>query len=1479
MLFICSTMMWTLLAIFCLVVQARADGWDDFTNNLATDLAPLIALFGEQVTKQFLSESTSSVDNIIFAVAPLGILTAVVSVIRVLGSASLRAFVGRTQEGRGAAEAELCSSTSSDVCELWNNGGITRVFGRPKILEFIFDQEAEKNQETNLVFYESFSDGKEVDCPTAGIYKPKDYYSRVKCVDQHRPLDIEKGGKKTTQCGFAPNPNLSLNVGIRKLHRYYLWGAAVFGCLLQASVLGYGAWAVYIEGLWKEGQSATYLYFWLTVTGTHLLVVGMFLCARLIELSTKESDFPLSKRIFWLQPGNQSVGDQAFEAFAYSTQELQIYTTSWRDGEEVPWEKTLLVWVAISTSMVGFILQFTGLRGLHSSVTLYQFAATLIMALIRSLLRSRRLGEDKNLLRDPKVPVEVEEHELDWQTFSLLRKATSNNASDDEPCWSISENLPEIEGPKNELVELLKTDCNACLKVNKDGNAAWVTRLEIQNSPKSRDEQDGQCANALVKWIARVEAYKSANTSQDRSPNLAKKLLCYRSRLSYLTNDDAPTISQRWGSAVREQAVKLQAAIQSVANYAFSDACQAKLDADWETTAAFCWALNCYTHYRATGDPALPVYLMVRRARGQWRVEICQLEAVLGLWIWSIKVEVEKWKEGEGRIEAKDRKTETDIDLILSRKIFIVVSNSNEQKQAERELNFWVLREIRQPVYNNLDEYGPVGSETSKQGLNPFSSLSLPVTRKLLFRSAPQQQQEKRLLSIQTENSMLVMAAQDIFASLIDALASVTNRLKGVNIVQSLRIDAVAEEVISTSKARPFLGLAHNHTERLVDLFTQAGLGAREDALMSVIPSFRSRSLLPSLVEEYKQLKSLARKLRGEERWEQAQNLLMALYDEDVNHSSEEHKPCRLEEILGELCELHRKAMRSEEPSHRRFGYLGVCELLKNEHAKTKTIEEIKQNYSWVALELAKLHNDDLDTAYVKLQAWAKENEGLSKPEMTLQEAMELKSTYPIGLVMAERFKKEIEDYSSKRPLLFWAAQKGCKELVEDLLDTGLNANIADEQHRTPLSYACEKGYKDISKQLLEASATLIADKDGLTPFTWAVKKGHTDVVQLFMDMNIDFDLRDGDYRTPLSWAARGGHGAVVKLLLEKAADVDSKDRSGRTPLSWAATEGHETVVKLLLKKAADVNSKDSGGRTPLSWAARNGHEAIVKLLLEKAANVNSEDRGGRTPLSWATGNGHEAVVKLLLEKGGEVDFRDGNGRTPLLWAAENGHEVVVKLLLEKAAKVDFKDRRGRTPLSWAAGNGWEAVVKLLLEKAADVNFMDSDGQTPLSWAVRSRRIAVMKLLLEKAAEVDFKGSDSRTLLSLAMDLSKEAVVKLLLEKGGEVDFRDGNDRTPLSRAAEKGWEAVVKLLLEKAADVNSKDRHGRTPLSWAAGNGREAVVKLLLEKAADVNSEDGSGLTPLSLARGNGNEAVVKLLLEKAAEADFKDSNGRTSM
>lgn len=454
-----------LVALLSLAAFAAADStaqWNEFADNFATDLAPIVALFGEQVTKQFLSESTGFLDNIIFGVAPLGILTAVVSAIRVYGNASLKSFIGRAQEAHGVAEAELCSSTSQDVCELWSNGGICRVFGRPKILEFMYTPGRE--------FYPKFSakaSGDEASqSPSCGIDLPRTVLSsNVSTGSKQSTLWKEAGGSSrhshdnsSEQAGgslrhshddleqadgssrhshddsergkeqerFAPYPNLSLNIGIRTVPTGVLQVTAVFGVSLQLSFFVYATWATfYNQALYASGGPPHLWSFCLAVSGTALLVFGMILCAMLIERKSCERKFTSANPtlIFWLQPGDQRIGDQLFNAFAHS-EAKQEYLTSWKlDGEPSEVDpyfirySLVILWIAISSSLVGFICQFVGLRGLHGSVALYQLASTLCMAAIRALLRSRRLRLEQNRLKD--LRRDVEGHELDWQALNI----------------------------------------------------------------------------------------------------------------------------------------------------------------------------------------------------------------------------------------------------------------------------------------------------------------------------------------------------------------------------------------------------------------------------------------------------------------------------------------------------------------------------------------------------------------------------------------------------------------------------------------------------------------------------------------------------------------------------------------------------------------------------------------------------------------------------------------------------------------------------------------------------------------------------------------------------------------------------------------------------------------------------------------------------------------------------------------------------
>ena len=68
---------------------------------------------------------------------PLGIITAIVSAIRVSGPSWARAFIGRARETRATAELELLSSTSREVCEVYNGRGVVRTLGTPRLTQLI----------------------------------------------------------------------------------------------------------------------------------------------------------------------------------------------------------------------------------------------------------------------------------------------------------------------------------------------------------------------------------------------------------------------------------------------------------------------------------------------------------------------------------------------------------------------------------------------------------------------------------------------------------------------------------------------------------------------------------------------------------------------------------------------------------------------------------------------------------------------------------------------------------------------------------------------------------------------------------------------------------------------------------------------------------------------------------------------------------------------------------------------------------------------------------------------------------------------------------------------------------------------------------------------------------------------------------------------------------------------------------------------
>jgi hypothetical protein len=79
---------------------------------------------------------------------PIGIITAVCAAIRVGRITILKALIGKAQESQEAVEVEVLSSTSQDVCEIWNGQELVRVQGNGSVLEIVYQEPARSSSPT-----------------------------------------------------------------------------------------------------------------------------------------------------------------------------------------------------------------------------------------------------------------------------------------------------------------------------------------------------------------------------------------------------------------------------------------------------------------------------------------------------------------------------------------------------------------------------------------------------------------------------------------------------------------------------------------------------------------------------------------------------------------------------------------------------------------------------------------------------------------------------------------------------------------------------------------------------------------------------------------------------------------------------------------------------------------------------------------------------------------------------------------------------------------------------------------------------------------------------------------------------------------------------------------------------------------------------------------------------------------------------------
>ncbi|KAL6879886.1 hypothetical protein HDV57DRAFT_98712 [Trichoderma longibrachiatum] len=1128
-----------IILVACLATSVNASWWDDFTNNLATDLTPLIALFGEQATKQFLSESTTVLDNFLFAMAPLGILTGIVSAIRVCGGPSLRAFIGRAQEGGGIAEAELCSSTSRDVCELYHNGAIVRVFGRPKILEIVYDPILEANE----------AGGNKHEL---GLYISREYFQSI--VNDGRWQEKGQTGSdneaksgppsiRSMSNNFAPNPNLSLNIGIIKRSSWVYITAAIFGFLAQSSVILLAAVVKYKLEWKKNGNSIDPWAFPFLFTGTICVCFGMFLCATLVNDSTKERVFERegdlsaentspSPILYVVQPGNQVVGDQTFDPFL-TFKSTNSYMTSWKAPSSsnassqlrVPTtsrkkmssftlnrpSEDISVLIATFITTLGFAVQFVGLRAMHSIVSLLQLAVTITMSIVRALLRTQRLSIEANVLRNR--PDEVSSHELDWLALQIGKGVEEPRCS-----WTVVVDIPP-QVPRQ---------CSVA-----SGSKAWA----------------------------------------------------YRSRLAKLTGQSANTIAQlssSWDNDLvsgRLQAQQLKKAIEDSMSILFA---HAKAKEAFGSMRTISWSLNIAVEDVGKMHPQLPTYqsmnIPIIEQGSIWTVDQDLLEAVIGLWSWSIISD--PLTEGE----TFGFKTSTASDIPVYRAV--AAGSESKIQQAWTEINFWIkgpettlsARALRTSSRDDL--HMKTNAATIWQHWKDGELMALDDDDSspsgLIFGKSWPYQRIFGWHGIATPNPSTIgaisvkskhiptLCAQDIYQSFLCTIAAYFE---------------LENATTAVTREENTMRLEHQLVTQLMACFEESGIGSKHDASLIIIPALQNKALLPRATEAVPTAYRIAESLRKLNNFIEAEKVLQWAWGM-VSGSGE------LEETaMIELGELYRYALFSK-----RWHDLGKhgIEWMRSQRNPSMSglTHEVIDRY----VSLEKRPRESRTGQHVLDAIIRRQREEV----LWSISQVEKENDFPI-------------DKKSGRTVLSLLSQEGWFELVRTVLQIGSVVDSVDRNGRTPLSYAAEHGHLSVVAILMEANALPITeDSPRRTPLSYAAGEGHVSVVEkLLGDPRVNIYSKDIENRSPLHWAATNGRHDAIRCLVNRGAQVNVMDSNHHTPLYAALSNNrrHKVDRRETADLLVELEPKTDfmiQGKEAFEWALEYGDITCAEFLWER---------------------------------------------------------------------------------------------------------------------------------------------------------------------------------------------------------------------------------------------------------------------------------------